>query len=184
MPRRIIACTKPVVHCIDQCKDKHQLVDAEAEAAWGSGGRWQVVRLRQWAARRRGRRTVSGVYSINGGLDVLGLRAASLLATRGAIPLSLIATRHAPTFPFLEGRQGLLAQLHELVAGAKLIACHSADLLDMAALQAAHPQVSACSRARQPRAPDRAGSVPRALDACAQGDRSVVCALRVRDHAT
>ena len=91
MPRRIIACTTPVVHCIDQCKDKHQLVDAEAEAAWGSGGRWQVVRLRQCAARRRGRRTVSGVYSINGGLDGLGLRAASLLATRGAIPLSLIA---------------------------------------------------------------------------------------------
>jgi hypothetical protein len=38
--------------------------------------------------------------------------------------------------------QGLLAQLHEFGAGEELVACDSANLLDMAAFRAAHPKVS------------------------------------------
>ena len=112
--------------------------DAEAEAAWGSAGRRQVARLRQCGVASSRSLVVSGVYSISGGLGGLGLRAASLLVTRGASRV-LLSSRSGRV---ARDGQGLSAQLHELGKAAELVACDSADLLDMAALRAAHPQVS------------------------------------------
>ena len=80
---------------------------------------------------------MSGVYSISGGMGGLGLRAASLLVTRGASRV-LLSSRSGRV---ARDGQGLLAQLHELGAGEELVACDSANLLEMAAFRAAHPQV-------------------------------------------
>ena len=98
---------------------------AEAETALGEDGRY-VARLRAHCSSSMsiGWQTVlSGRYVITGGLGGLGLRAASLLVTRGVIEAKLASRSGRVT------RDGQ-AELRSLGSSAKVVACDGANSSD------------------------------------------------------
>jgi NAD(P)-dependent dehydrogenase (short-subunit alcohol dehydrogenase family) len=104
----------------------------EQEMAFGTDGKLHVARLRVSAQNTTGAAASlsPGTYVVTGGLGGLGLRAASLLASKGAERVLLASSSGR----IRRKAQGLEARLSELSAAAVLVACDSGDAADVRAL--------------------------------------------------